>query len=168
MTDVVQVVVSHSKLRALRSQMMWSDIVVSVDARIMASCSRIILRAERHVILLLGSPSFEFRSLTWQQEDLGILELLLLRFLNPLHVYLDALDLLNRRLLAIGSEDFVDAGVALLEVGLEGKAFVLESSLLTADLLDLLELFLFPIHQTLVEGVALELLDASIFALSSS
>ena len=71
-------------------------------------------------------------------------------------------------MLVVRGEDLVDACGALLEVGPEDEAFVLESSLLTTDLLDLLELFLFPIYQTLVEGVALELLYASIFAMSSS
>lgn len=99
---------------------------------------------------------------------MGILELLLLRFLNPLHVHLDALDLLNRGLLAVGGEDLVDTGGALFEIRLEDEVLILKGSLLAADLLDLLELFLFPIYQTLVEGVALELLYASIFAMSSS
>ena len=169
MADLMKVVVAHAKLRALRSQMVRRNIVVGVDARIMAIArSWVVLRAERRQILLLGNLSFEFRSLTWQQEDLGILKLLLLRFLNPLHVHLDALDLLDRSLLAVGYEDFVDTGGALFEVRLEDEVLVLKGSLLAADLLDLLELFLFPIYQTLVEGVALELLYASIFALSSS
>lgn len=66
MADLLEIV-AHAKLRALGSKMVRRDVVVCVDARIMAiACGRVVLRAERHLILLLGCFSFEFRSLTWQ------------------------------------------------------------------------------------------------------